>query len=135
MSHKHGPSLILKLISRKLFSDDVQCNYKFAFSHTLEDKTCFRDGSVGDQTDRTIQYVQGQRGNRKIFCGGFSYICAKISKNRKYWVCAKQRSRNCKARLITDIDETFFSKRNQNHTHPKEKISNVNQPEASFMDM
>lgn len=75
----------------------------------------------GDENDRTIHYVTGQRGNRKIFCGGFSYICAKISKNRKYWVCAKQRSRNCKARLITDADETFFLTRNQNHTHPKER--------------
>lgn len=87
------------------------------------DKAASLETMHGDEHDRTIHYVTGQRGNRKIFCGGFSYICAKISKNRKYWVCAKQRSRNCKARLITDADETFFLKRNQNHTHIGEKAT------------
>lgn len=32
-------------------------------------------------------------------------------------MCAKQRSRNCKARVITDADETFFVCRNQQHNH------------------
>lgn len=71
--------------------------------------------------DSTVHFVTGQRGARKICCDGFSYICAKSSKNRKYWVCAKQRSRNCKARLITDADETVFVLRNQQHIHPREK--------------
>lgn len=71
--------------------------------------------------DNTVHFVTGQRGARKIYCDGFSYICAKSSKKRKYWVCAKQRSRNCKARLITDADETVFVRRNQQHIHPREK--------------
>ncbi|KAM7359499.1 FLYWCH-type zinc finger-containing protein 1-like, partial [Cochliomyia hominivorax] len=65
----------------------------------------------------SIQYVEGQRGSRKMVCGGYSYICAKIKKGRKYWVCAKQRSRNCKARLITDIEEVEFYTRNLLHNH------------------
>lgn len=72
-----------------------------------------------------IRYVTGQRGARKIVSGGYSYICAKSGKNRKYWVCAKQRSRNCKARLITDSDETFFTLRNRLHNHPKDKTTLV----------
>lgn len=68
----------------------------------------------------TIQYVTGQRGSRKIVCGGFSYICAKINGDRKYWVCSKQRSRNCKARLITNGNETVFIRRNQIHNHNSE---------------
>lgn len=78
--------------------------------------------SVYDKTAR-IRYVIGQRGARKIVSDGFSYICAKSGKNRKYWVCAKQRSRNCKARLITDSEETFFLLRNRDHNHPKDKIN------------
>lgn len=70
-----------------------------------------------EMTNDTFYYVTGQRGARKIVCNGYSYICAKIKANRKYWVCAKQRSRNCKARLITDSDETFFVRRNQDHNH------------------
>ncbi|XP_037807997.1 modifier of mdg4-like isoform X20 [Lucilia sericata] len=65
----------------------------------------------------SIQYVKGQRGSRKMVCGGYSYICAKIKKGRKYWVCAKQRSRNCKARLITDLEEVEFYTRNITHNH------------------
>lgn len=70
--------------------------------------------------DCSIHYVTGQRGSRKIVCDGFSYICAKINRDRKYWVCAKQRSRNCKARLITNADETLFIQRNQYHNHKSE---------------
>lgn len=65
----------------------------------------------------SFYYVTGQRGARKIVYNGFSYICAKLKANRKYWVCAKQRSRNCKARLITDLEETYFVRRNQDHNH------------------
>uniref|UniRef100_A0A1A9WMN8 FLYWCH-type domain-containing protein n=1 Tax=Glossina brevipalpis TaxID=37001 RepID=A0A1A9WMN8_9MUSC len=65
----------------------------------------------------SIQYVKGQRGSRKMVCGGHSYICANIKKNRKYWVCAKQRSKNCKARLITDMNEVEFISRNITHNH------------------
>lgn len=67
-----------------------------------------------------IRFVVGQRGSRKIVCGGFSYICAKVNGDRKYWVCAKQRSRNCKARLITNGDESIFIRRNQEHNHHSE---------------
>lgn len=79
----------------------------------------------GEPMDTTVHFVTGQRGARKIYCDGFSYICAKSSKKRKYWVCAKQRSRNCKARLITDADETVFIRRNQEHIHPREKNLNL----------
>lgn len=69
------------------------------------------------KNDVLIHYVTGQRGSRKIVHEGFSYICAKSNTKRKYWVCGKQRSRNCKARVITDLDETFFIRRNQLHNH------------------
>lgn len=52
-----------------------------------------------------------------MVCGGYSYICANIKRGRKYWVCAKQRSKNCKARLITDMDEVEFNSRNITHNH------------------
>lgn len=70
--------------------------------------------------DKEIVFITGQRGARKILCDGFTYICAKTIKNRKYWVCAKQRSKNCKARLITDINESFFVLRNSVHIHAPE---------------
>lgn len=73
-----------------------------------------------------IRYVTGQRGSRKIVCGGYSYICAKINGDRKYWVCAKQRSRNCKARLITNAEETLFIRRNQQHNHDSENSASNN---------
>ncbi|XP_054726114.1 modifier of mdg4 isoform X4 [Anastrepha obliqua] len=69
----------------------------------------------------SIRYVLGQRGARKMICNGYSYICAKKVKSRKYWICAKQRSRNCKARLITDANEEEFSVRSVEHNHPPER--------------
>lgn len=73
-----------------------------------------------DDSDVGVRYVTGQRGSRKIVFEGYSYICAKTNGDRKYWVCAKQRSRKCKARLITNAPETVFIRRNQEHNHPSE---------------
>lgn len=72
----------------------------------------------------TVQYVMGQRGSRKIFHEGYTYFCAKTHFNRKYWVCAKQRSRNCKARVITDANESFYLCRNQQHNHEPDHTYN-----------
>lgn len=85
----------------------------------------------------SIQYVKGQRGSRKMVCGGFSYICAKIKKGRKYWVCAKQRSRNCKARIITDLHEFEFYTRNLSHNHDADNNvwkNAVDQFDSKIMD-
>lgn len=74
----------------------------------------------------TITYGTGQRGSRKMICNGYSYICAKVKKGRKYWVCAKQRSKNCKARLITDEEEEEFCVRNVVHNHVTDpKLKNL----------
>lgn len=81
----------------------------------------------GNNIFDSIQYVKGQRGSRKMVCGGYSYICAKIKKGRKYWVCAKQRSRNCKARIITDLAEAEFYTRNITHNHDNDNNSSWKQ--------
>lgn len=64
--------------------------------------------------------MTGQRGAPKILYDGFSYICAKQSNERKYWVCAKQRSRNCKARLITGNEGKMHVSKNVYHNHGPE---------------
>lgn len=79
-----------------------------------------RELTALSEKDDEITYVIGQRGSRKIVCGGHSYICAKVNGDRKYWVCAKQRSKNCKARLITNKDETNLVIRNEQHNHQSE---------------
>ncbi|CRK91948.1 CLUMA_CG005563, isoform AJ [Clunio marinus] len=68
-------------------------------------------------------FITGQRGNPKILYDGFSYICAKLCNDRKYWVCAKQRSRNCKARLITSANGRLEVSKNVYHNHPPEAFS------------
>lgn len=77
-------------------------------------------GHLKDDSNLGVHYVTGQRGSRKIVFEGYSYICAKTNGDRKYWVCAKQRSRKCKARLITNANETLFIRRNQEHNHNSE---------------
>lgn len=100
----------MKVYKLKLNSDGLKMNDReITVAAEKEDTNC------------EIHYVTGQRGSRKIVCGGYSYICAKINGDRKYWVCAKQRSRNCKARLITNADETLFIRRNQLHNHNSER--------------
>lgn len=68
-------------------------------------------------------FVTGQRGAPKILYDGFSYICAKHCNERKYWVCAKQRSRNCKARLITGRKGQLEVSKNVYHNHGPETTS------------
>lgn len=70
-------------------------------------------------------YVVGQRGTPKILYEGYTYICTKSIKNRKYWVCSKQRSRGCRARIITDYDETELITRNSHHTHSFENPNHL----------
>jgi hypothetical protein len=68
-------------------------------------------------------FITGQRGAPKILYDGFSYICAKQSNERKYWVCAKQRSRNCKARLITGRNGRLEVSKNVYHNHEPESTT------------
>lgn len=72
-----------------------------------------------DYLPEIVQYERGQRGAKKLIYCGHAYVCAKVKKLRKYWICAKQRSKNCKARIVTNLDESQFSMRNMTHTHPK----------------
>lgn len=91
--------------------------------HTTQSKTAGDDILLDQSKDDSnfgVRYVTGQRGSRKIVSEGFSYICAKTNGDRKYWVCAKQRSKKCKARLITNANETVFIRRNQEHNHGSE---------------
>ncbi|XP_053697225.1 modifier of mdg4-like isoform X8 [Sabethes cyaneus] len=67
-------------------------------------------------------YITGQRGAPKILYSGFSYVCAKHIKNRKYWICAKQRSKNCKARIITDSEDKLFITKNLTHNHMPDEL-------------
>lgn len=76
-----------------------------------------------DGSTHEYSFVSGQRGAPKILYDGFSYICAKKSNNRKYWVCAKQRSRNCKARLITGANGRLEVSKNVFHNHGPEAPS------------
>ena len=70
-----------------------------------------------DDGETHYTFTVGQRGAPKIIYEGFSFICAKVCNNRKYWVCAKQRSRNCKARLITAKSGKMEVSRNVYHNH------------------
>lgn len=111
---------ILQPIFRTVFSDEEHA-VTYQFNRTGDGEIVAIETGAHEAMDNGVRFVTGQRGARKIYCDGFSYICAKASKKRKYWVCAKQRSRNCKARLITDAAETEFILRNQQHIHPREK--------------
>lgn len=89
-------------------------------SKAADDDSLLVQSSSKDDSNVGVRYITGQRGSRKIVCEGYSYICAKTNGDRKYWVCAKQRSRKCKARLITNANETVFIRRNQDHNHNSE---------------
>lgn len=70
-----------------------------------------------EQLVEKVYYINGQRGSRKMICGDYSYVCASVHGNRKYWICAKQRSKNCRARIVTDLEEVQFFAKNLNHNH------------------
>lgn len=67
-----------------------------------------------------VRVVIGQRGRPKIIYHGFSYCCAKIIKNRAYWVCSKEKSKKCKARLISDTYKGELMVKYNIHNHEME---------------
>lgn len=70
---------------------------------------------------KNYSFVKGQRGAPKMIYDGYSYICAKQINEKKYWVCGKQRSKKCKARLISDKDGKLQVTKNAiYHNHPPE---------------
>lgn len=73
---------------------------------------------LADKPAVNFTYVTGQRGKLKILFDDHTYICVKHLKNRKYWTCGKQRSQACRARLITDSDNTMLLARHVEHNHP-----------------
>lgn len=82
--------------------------------------------------DSSVSFGVGQRGRPKLLFGGFSFICAKHLDNKKYWVCAKQRSRKCRARIVTDGLGTTIKRTNLTHNHPDE-LSKATSSQATKM--
>lgn len=98
------------------------CSFHPAFYDNPRSAVSTTTATTAANQAQRIDYVYGQRGARKILCDGYTYICAKTNNSRKYWVCAKQRSRNCRARIITDLAESLFLHRNACHNHAGEDL-------------
>lgn len=59
----------------------------------------------------------GQRGKPQILHSGFTYCCAKLIRDRGYWVCSREKSRKCRARLISDGRTGVLKVKRAEHTH------------------
>lgn len=62
----------------------------------------------------------GQRGKPQILFNGFTYCCAKLIRDRGYWVCSREKSRKCRARLISDSSTGLINVKKTEHTHEPE---------------
>lgn len=62
----------------------------------------------------------GQRGKLQIMHDGYTYCCAKLIRDRGYWVCSKEKSRKCRARLISDNSTGSLKIKKSDHTHEPE---------------
>ncbi|XP_063705202.1 modifier of mdg4-like isoform X29 [Culicoides brevitarsis] len=67
-----------------------------------------------------IKITFSQRGNPQIMHHGFTYCCAKVIREKGYWVCNKERSRKCRARLISDSNTGLVRVKQPDHTHKPE---------------
>lgn len=67
-----------------------------------------------------VKALLGQRGKPQILHDGFTYCCAKLIRDRGYWVCSKEKSRKCRARLISDSGRGTLKVKNSKHTHEPE---------------
>lgn len=62
------------------------------------------------------------RGKPQLTVKGFTYHINNKTKDKTYWICARNRSIRCGARLITKTTSTgddVIVKRKEQHNHPK----------------
>lgn len=57
------------------------------------------------------------KGKPKMVLDGYSYFQNTKSKDKIYWLCAKNRIQKCKARVITSLDYKNIRLKKQKHNH------------------
>ncbi|XP_021965972.1 uncharacterized protein LOC110861167 isoform X3 [Folsomia candida] len=56
-----------------------------------------------DYSTASVELVETMRGNPKLRVNGYSYTSAKFGSSKRIWICDRQRSNNCNARLHTSV--------------------------------
>uniref|UniRef100_A0A336LHZ9 CSON002388 protein n=1 Tax=Culicoides sonorensis TaxID=179676 RepID=A0A336LHZ9_CULSO len=72
-----------------------------------------------------VKTIFSQRKKPKIILDGHTFCCAKLIRERGYWVCSKEKSKKCRARLISDTIQYYF-KTIANPDSPKNKPITTN---------
>lgn len=72
-----------------------------------------------------LRFERGVKGKPKLLLGGFAYFRNNSNCGRTYWLCSRNRYLKCKARLITRLDCSDVVIKNQNHNHPPEYETNL----------
>uniref|UniRef100_A0A2M4CV37 FLYWCH-type domain-containing protein n=2 Tax=Anopheles darlingi TaxID=43151 RepID=A0A2M4CV37_ANODA len=60
----------------------------------------------------------GTKGRPKLVMGGYAFFRNNCARNKTYWLCSKNRTIKCKARIITLDGSAGMILKNQNHNHP-----------------
>ncbi|XP_063705194.1 modifier of mdg4-like isoform X21 [Culicoides brevitarsis] len=68
-----------------------------------------------------IKVINGSKGKPKLVHNGFSYFQNNSYLGNTYWLCSKNRSLKCKARIIQNQQNMFFVKNSQ-HCHDRDSL-------------
>uniref|UniRef100_A0A2M4B0D9 FLYWCH-type domain-containing protein n=1 Tax=Anopheles triannulatus TaxID=58253 RepID=A0A2M4B0D9_9DIPT len=60
----------------------------------------------------------GTKGRPKLVMGGYAFFRNNSARNKTYWLCSRNRTIKCKARIITLDGSAGMILKNQIHNHP-----------------
>lgn len=67
-----------------------------------------------------LRFVRGSKGKPKMLLNGYAYFRNNAYDDKTYWLCSRNRSLKCKARLITLHSKRELIVKNQRHNHSRE---------------
>uniref|UniRef100_A0A182IYE6 FLYWCH-type domain-containing protein n=1 Tax=Anopheles atroparvus TaxID=41427 RepID=A0A182IYE6_ANOAO len=65
-----------------------------------------------------IRMETGSKGRPKLVLDGYSFFRNNSNNNKTYWLCSKNRTIKCRARIITIDECSGMILKNQTHNHP-----------------
>lgn len=80
------------------------------------------DGQQQQQHVHLLRFVRGNKGNPKMLYNGYAYFKNNARDAKTYWLCARNRSQKCKARIITLDGSRELVLKNQWHNHEQEPV-------------
>ncbi|XP_058057598.1 modifier of mdg4-like isoform X24 [Anopheles bellator] len=83
-----------------------------------EDNSNEDDGEIKHVFPQDLRMETGSKGRPKLVMGGYAFFRNNCARNKTYWLCSRNRTIKCRARIITLDGSSGMILKNQHHNHP-----------------